>query len=111
LCHVNEFCLETKLDKTFRSGKNMDLFDYAMPGTLPVPQLDRHRCLNLFICKVLNDECVKLAVKAALAFNSRVNLCSSFDRKHYVYHDLPHGYQITQHRGTDPISQFYQTYN
>lgn len=54
--------------------------DYALPGMLPR----------------LNEEAVKLAVRAGLALNAEINLESRFDRKHYFYPDLPKGYQITQ---------------
>uniref|UniRef100_H2YI14 Aspartyl/Glutamyl-tRNA(Gln) amidotransferase subunit B/E catalytic domain-containing protein n=1 Tax=Ciona savignyi TaxID=51511 RepID=H2YI14_CIOSA len=56
-------------------------FDASMPGTLPV----------------LNKECVRAAVMTAFALNCNFNLRSTFDRKHYFYADMPHGYQITQH--------------
>ncbi|KAI5893605.1 Glutamyl-tRNA amidotransferase B subunit [Schizophyllum commune H4-8] len=56
-------------------------FDAAFPGTLPR----------------LNQACVDLALRAALALKCEVNPRSSFDRKHYFYSDLPSGYQITQH--------------
>ncbi|KAL1743109.1 GatB/GatE catalytic domain-containing protein [Schizophyllum fasciatum] len=56
-------------------------FDAAFPGTLPR----------------LNQSCVDLALRAALALKCDVNPRSSFDRKHYFYSDLPSGYQITQH--------------
>ena len=52
------------------------------PGTLPT----------------LNDQAVKLAIKAGLALNGQLNRVSSFDRKHYRYPDLPKGYQVTQAR-------------
>ncbi|KAG2141552.1 GatB/GatE catalytic domain-containing protein [Suillus cothurnatus] len=55
-------------------------FDSAFPGTLPI----------------LNPKCVELAVRTALALNSKVHHRSAFDRKHYFYSDLPAGYQITQ---------------
>ncbi|KAG2751208.1 Glutamyl-tRNA amidotransferase B subunit [Suillus brevipes Sb2] len=55
-------------------------FDSAFPGTLPT----------------LNPKCVELAVRTALALNSKVQHHSAFDRKHYFYSDLPAGYQITQ---------------
>lgn len=45
---------------------------------------------------VLNEECLNLSVKAALALNGRVNSRIKFDRKHYFYSDQPYGYQITQ---------------
>jgi Asp-tRNA(Asn)/Glu-tRNA(Gln) amidotransferase B subunit len=58
--------------------------DVALPGSLPI----------------LNKEAVLLAVKAAIALGCSVNLKSSFDRKHYLYKDLPAGYQITQQHCT-----------
>ncbi|KAJ6557310.1 Glutamyl-tRNA amidotransferase subunit B, mitochondrial [Mycena vulgaris] len=56
-------------------------FDAAFPGTLPK----------------LNQACVDLALRTAIALNSKIQTRSSFDRKHYFYSDLPSGYQITQH--------------
>ncbi|KAJ3551097.1 hypothetical protein NM688_g4936 [Phlebia brevispora] len=56
-------------------------YDAAFPGTLPR----------------LNPKCVELGVRTAIALNAQVNHRSAFDRKHYFYHDLPSGYQITQH--------------
>ncbi|KAJ7935473.1 Glutamyl-tRNA amidotransferase subunit B, mitochondrial [Mycena leptocephala] len=56
-------------------------FDAAFPGTLPK----------------LNQECVDLALRTAIALDSEIQTRSSFDRKHYFYSDLPAGYQITQH--------------
>lgn len=53
---------------------------FGLPGTLPV----------------LNEEALHLAVRAGHALNSKINLFSSFDRKHYFYPDSPLGYQITQ---------------
>ncbi|KAG0191576.1 hypothetical protein DFQ28_011552 [Apophysomyces sp. BC1034] len=56
----------------------------------------------------LNEHCVELAVKTALALNGTVQSRSTFDRKHYFYPDLPQGYQITQQRargGTVRISE------
>lgn len=44
-------------------------------------------------------------MKAALVLQCNVQPESSFDRKHYTYHDLPHGYQITQH-----YSNFFEIY-
>lgn len=54
--------------------------DYALPGMLPR----------------LNQEAVKMAIRAGHALNSEINLISRFDRKHYYYPDLPKGYQISQ---------------
>lgn len=62
---------------------NVSPFDLALPGTMPM----------------LNQECVLLALKTALALHCDIAPRCSFDRKHYAYHDLPHGYQITQHYG------------
>ncbi len=85
-CHV-QLCTKTKLfsevDNDAR-GKEPNTcispVDYALPGMLPR----------------LNEEAVKLAIRAGLALNSEINLESRFDRKHYFYPDLPKGYQITQ---------------
>lgn len=54
--------------------------DYGLPGMLPR----------------LNKAAVRYAVRAGLALNSKINLESRFDRKHYFYPDLPKGYQTTQ---------------
>lgn len=54
--------------------------DYALPGMLPR----------------LNEEAVKLAIRAGAAMNAKINPNSRFDRKHYFYPDSPKGYQITQ---------------
>ncbi len=53
----------------------------GMPGSLPV----------------LNQEAVRLAVSAALAFNCTIRQRSRFDRKQYFYPDLPKAYQISQY--------------
>lgn len=62
-------------------NSNVSFFDAALPGTRPV----------------INYECVLYALKLGLALNSKINLQSHFDRKHYFYADQPQGYQITQH--------------
>jgi aspartyl-tRNA(Asn)/glutamyl-tRNA(Gln) amidotransferase subunit B len=61
-------------------NENVSFIDAGMPGMLPV----------------LNKECIRLAVKTALALNLEVNKYSVFDRKNYFYADLPLGYQISQ---------------
>lgn len=53
----------------------------GLPGTLPV----------------LNEEVVKLAIKAGLALNCEINLLNKMDRKNYFYPDLPKAYQISQY--------------
>ena len=58
----------------------VSLVDAAMPGMLPV----------------LNQECVRQAVRTGLALNAQINKYSRFDRKNYFYADLPQGYQISQ---------------
>jgi aspartyl-tRNA(Asn)/glutamyl-tRNA(Gln) amidotransferase subunit B len=64
---------------------NVSFVDAAMPGMLPV----------------INDECVKQAVRTGLGLKARINKRSIFDRKNYFYPDLPQGYQISQYK--DPI--------
>jgi aspartyl-tRNA(Asn)/glutamyl-tRNA(Gln) amidotransferase subunit B len=58
----------------------VSLVDAAMPGMLPV----------------LNQECVRQAVRTGMALEAKINLWSRFDRKNYFYADLPQGYQISQ---------------
>ncbi len=61
-------------------NSHVSLVDAAMPGMLPV----------------INEECIKQAVRTGLGLNARINLKSVFDRKNYFYPDLPQGYQISQ---------------
>ena len=58
----------------------VSLVDSAFPGMLPV----------------INEYCVKQAVKTGLGLNAKINPYSVFDRKNYFYADLPQGYQISQ---------------
>src|ERR1700744_142404 len=60
----------------------VSLVDAAMPGMLPV----------------INEECVRQAVRTGLGLNAQINLRSVFDRKNYFYPDLPQGYQISQYK-------------
>ncbi len=90
-CHVQ---LKTNT-KLFAAVAN-DARD-AEPNTLI-----SHICLGMpGALPVLNDKAVELATKAAFALNTRPQLFSKFDRKHYFYPDLPMGYQITQYE--EPI--------
>lgn len=59
---------------------NVSLVDAAMPGMLPV----------------INEECVKQAIRTGLGLKAKINNRSVFDRKNYFYPDLPQGYQISQ---------------
>lgn len=61
-------------------NSQVSFVDAAMPGMLPV----------------LNEECVKQAIRTGLALHAKINLFSAFDRKNYFYPDLPQGYQISQ---------------
>src|SRR6478735_5512336 len=63
-------------------NSQVSLVDAAMPGMLPV----------------INEECIKQAVRTGLGLKARINLKSVFDRKNYFYPDLPQGYQISQYK-------------
>jgi aspartyl-tRNA(Asn)/glutamyl-tRNA(Gln) amidotransferase subunit B len=63
-------------------NSHVSLVDAAMPGMLPV----------------INDECIKQAIRTGLGLKARINLKSVFDRKNYFYPDLPQGYQISQYK-------------
>jgi len=63
-------------------NSHVSLVDAAMPGMLPV----------------INEECVRQAVRTGLGLKARINLRSVFDRKNYFYPDLPQGYQISQYK-------------
>ena len=63
-------------------NSHVSLVDAAMPGMLPV----------------INEECIRQAVRTGLGLNARINLKSVFDRKNYFYPDLPQGYQISQYK-------------
>src|SRR6201989_652451 len=63
-------------------NSHVSLLDAGMPGMLPV----------------INEECVRQAVRTGLGLNARINLRSVFDRKNYFYPDLPQGYQISQYK-------------
>ncbi len=63
-------------------NSHVSLVDAAMPGMLPV----------------INEECVKQAVRTGLGLKAQINRRSVFDRKNYFYPDLPQGYQISQYK-------------
>lgn len=58
----------------------VSLVDAAMPGMLPV----------------INEQCVRQAIKTGLGLKAKINTKSVFARKNYFYADLPQGYQISQ---------------
>ncbi len=63
-------------------NSHVSLVDAAMPGMLPV----------------INEECVKQAIRTGLGLKAKINHRSVFDRKNYFYPDLPQGYQISQYK-------------
>ncbi len=63
-------------------NSHVSLVDAAMPGMLPV----------------INEECIRQAVRTGLGLKAQINNKSVFDRKNYFYPDLPQGYQISQYK-------------
>ena len=63
-------------------NSQVSLVDAAFPGMLPV----------------INEFCIKQAVKTGIGLNAKINKRSVFDRKNYFYADLPQGYQISQYK-------------
>ena len=63
-------------------NSHVSLVDAAMPGMLPV----------------INEECVRQAIRTGLGLKAKINRKSVFDRKNYFYPDLPQGYQISQYK-------------
>lgn len=63
-------------------NSHVSLVDAAMPGMLPV----------------INEECVRQAIRTGLGLKAQINNRSVFDRKNYFYPDLPQGYQISQYK-------------
>ncbi len=49
------------------------------------------------VLPVLNEQAVRLLIRAALALNCHINRYSVFARKHYFYPDLPKNFQISQY--------------
>jgi len=60
---------------------HVSLVDAAMPGMLPV----------------INEECIRQAIRTGLGLKAKINHRSVFARKNYFYPDLPQGYQISQY--------------
>lgn len=63
-------------------NSQVSLVDAAFPGMLPV----------------INEVCVRQAVRTGLGLKAEINRHSVFDRKNYFYADLPAGYQISQYK-------------
>ena len=59
-----------------------NVIDLGYPGTLPT----------------INEEAIRLGLRAALVLNCTINKHMHFDRKNYFYPDNPKNYQITQNR-------------
>lgn len=77
---------------SFSYSNNIDMLNEGVPGVLPV----------------LNTDCITIALKVC----HLVNCCNiadviTFDRKHYLYHDLPAGYQLTQYYNPIGKNGFY----
>ena len=82
--HVQLTSTPLKLFSRSRANAQVSAFDAALPGVLPR----------------VNRDVVALGVVASRVLGCRVTTerASCWDRKHYAYADLPHGYQVTQER-------------
>lgn len=63
-----------------QANTHASFIDAGLPGTLPV----------------LNQEALRLGVLFGIAIDAQINSLSFFERKNYIYPDLPKSYQITQ---------------
>lgn len=61
-------------------NSQVSLVDAGFPGMLPV----------------INEYCIRQAIKTGLGLHAQIHEHSVFDRKNYFYPDLPSGYQISQ---------------
>ena len=75
------FCACSNETESKEPNKNICPICLGHPGVLPT----------------INEEAVKMAIKAGRALNCTISKFTKFDRKHYFYPDLPKGYQISQY--------------
>ena len=77
-------CIRDSSSTKFGAEPNtqVSLVDAAFPGMLPV----------------INEFCIKQAIKTGIGLKAKINNRSVFDRKNYFYADLPQGYQISQYK-------------
>lgn len=69
-------------DLNSEPNTNLSPVDVGYPGALPI----------------VNKEAVIRSIKLAKALKMKIDKILYFDRKHYMYPDLPKGYQITQQK-------------
>lgn len=74
------FSNSLNLDSLSQANKAVSAYDCALPGSKPT--LDKDSYLKALVASLLL-RCVPTQY-------------ITFDRKHYLYVDLPHGYQLTQ---------------
>ncbi|VDK54493.1 unnamed protein product [Anisakis simplex] len=79
-------------DDTSHVNSSVELFDIAVPGTLPV----------------LNRNSVLRGIQAGVLLNCKIARRCRFERKHYFYADMPSGYQITQQRNPIAHSGYFE---
>ena len=77
---------------------NSKLFSSSPPkfGAEPNTQVNLVAAAFPGMLPVINEHCIKQAIKTGIGLKAKINIRSIFDRKQSFYAYLPQGYQISQ---------------